>query len=95
MPLRHLTPLTHPVSVILDQAKEMGVVQFLEKCMKVSPKVDQTKYCQFHKIVRYDTVECIVLKKQIKELMQRGYFGQFVKLSRKQQQQEQGQPKNG
>lgn len=75
MPLRHLTPLTHPVSVILDQAKEMGIVKFLEECMKVSPKIDQTKYCRFHKIVGHDTDKCIILKRQINKLIQRGYFG--------------------
>lgn len=75
--LCHLTPLTHLVSVILDQAKEKEIVQFLEECMKISPKIDQTKYCTFYQKVRHDTNECIILNRQIEELIQTSYFGQF------------------
>ncbi|XP_019179714.1 PREDICTED: uncharacterized protein LOC109174927 [Ipomoea nil] len=44
-PLRHLTPLTQPVSVILDHAEDMGIVSFPEECLKISPKADPKKYC--------------------------------------------------
>ncbi|XP_019153684.1 PREDICTED: uncharacterized protein LOC109150223 [Ipomoea nil] len=38
-PLRHLTPLTQPVSVILDHAEDMGIVSFPEECLKISPRL--------------------------------------------------------
>ncbi|XP_031116624.1 uncharacterized protein K02A2.6-like [Ipomoea triloba] len=63
----------------------MGIVQFPPQCMKVSPNADQSKYCRFHRQVGHDTDECNVLKCQIEELIQRGYFRQFVKRSGQQQ----------
>ncbi|XP_019172819.1 PREDICTED: uncharacterized protein LOC109168233 [Ipomoea nil] len=80
-PLRHLTPLTQPVSVILDHAEDMGIVSFPEECLKISPKADPKKYCRFHRQRGHDTDECMVLKRQIEELIQRGYLGQYVKRS--------------
>ncbi|XP_031095195.1 uncharacterized protein LOC115999486 [Ipomoea triloba] len=76
--------------VILNQAKELGMVQFPKVCMKVSPKVDQTKYHRFHRQVGHDTNKCHILKGQIEELIQNEYFTQFVKYPRQQQ----GQPGN-
>ncbi|XP_031120916.1 uncharacterized protein LOC116024156 [Ipomoea triloba] len=53
--------------------------------MKVSPNVDKTKYCRFHRYVGHDTDEWNVLKRQIEELIQIGYFKQFVKQPGQQQ----------
>ncbi|XP_019176191.1 PREDICTED: uncharacterized protein LOC109171595 [Ipomoea nil] len=78
-PLRHLTPLTQPVSVILDHAEDMDIVSFPEECLKVNPKADPKKYCRFHRQRGHDTNECMVLKRQIEELIMRGYLGQYVK----------------
>ncbi|XP_031132044.1 uncharacterized protein LOC116033443 [Ipomoea triloba] len=80
-PPRHLTPLTHPVSVILSHAEEMRMVHFPSECMAVSTCEDQTKYCWFHQQVGHDTDECHTLKGQVEELVQSGYFTQFVKYS--------------
>ncbi|XP_031111900.1 uncharacterized protein LOC116015871 [Ipomoea triloba] len=78
-PTRFLTPLTQPVSTILNHAEGQGIVQYLGECMKISPKVDPNKYCRFHHQTGHDTDECIHLKRQIEDLIQRGYLGQFVK----------------
>ncbi|XP_019198276.1 PREDICTED: uncharacterized protein LOC109192140 [Ipomoea nil] len=80
-PLRHLTPLTQPVSLTLDHAEEMSIVSFPEECLKISPKSDPKKYCRFHRQRGHDNDECMVLKRQIEELIQRGYLGQYVKRS--------------
>ncbi|XP_019168365.1 PREDICTED: uncharacterized protein LOC109164065 [Ipomoea nil] len=79
--LRHLIPLTQPMSVILDHAEDMGIVSFPEECLKISPKADPKKYCRFHQQRGHDTDECMVLKRQIEELIQREYLGQYVKRS--------------
>ncbi|XP_019159674.1 PREDICTED: uncharacterized protein LOC109156275 [Ipomoea nil] len=68
-PLRHLTPLTQPVTVILDHVEDMGIVSFPEECLKISPKDDPKKYCRFHRQRGNDTDECMVLKRQIEELI--------------------------
>ncbi|XP_031116910.1 uncharacterized protein LOC116020581 [Ipomoea triloba] len=72
----------------------MGIVQFPPECMKVSPNADQSKYCRFHRQVGHDTDECNVLKCQIEELIQRGYFRQFVKQSGQQKSGQQQPPRN-
>ncbi|XP_019189993.1 PREDICTED: uncharacterized protein LOC109184447 [Ipomoea nil] len=79
-PTRFLTPLTHPVSVILAHAEDQGIVEFpKEECMKISAKGDPKKYCRFHRQKGHDTDECILLKTQIEELIQMGYQGHFIK----------------
>ncbi|XP_031108636.1 uncharacterized protein LOC116013121 [Ipomoea triloba] len=90
-PTRFLTPLTEPVSTFLDHVEGQGIVQYPGECMKISPKVDPNKYYRFHRQTGHNTDECIHLKHQIEDLIQRGYLGQFVKRPRGQgQNQSQG-----
>lgn len=72
--LCHLTLLTHLVSVILNQADEIGIMQIPNECTKVFTEVDQPKYCRFQRQVGHDTDERHVMKRQIDELIQRGYL---------------------
>ncbi|XP_019161016.1 PREDICTED: uncharacterized protein LOC109157619 [Ipomoea nil] len=59
--------------------------------MKISARGDPSKYCRFHRQKGHDTDECILLKRQIEELIQMGYLGQFIKKPRQPQGQAQGQ----
>lgn len=42
-------------------------------------KRDTSKYCQYHKEIEHDTSCCYTLKNEIKDLIQRGYLGNFIK----------------
>ncbi|XP_031127724.1 uncharacterized protein LOC116029823 [Ipomoea triloba] len=77
--LRCFTPLTHPLSTILEHVEVMGIVSYPAECLKISPNTDPHKYCQFHRQIGHYTEECMVLKRQIEKLIQRGYLGQYVK----------------
>ncbi|XP_019149861.1 PREDICTED: uncharacterized protein LOC109146664 [Ipomoea nil] len=91
-PTRYLTPLTHPVGTILAHAEDQGIVVFpKEECMKISAKGDPNKYYRFHRQKGHDTDECILLKRQIEQLIQMGYLGQFIKKPGQGQEQAQGQ----
>ncbi|XP_019160746.1 PREDICTED: uncharacterized protein LOC109157300 [Ipomoea nil] len=89
-PTRFLTPLTQPISTILEHAEGQGIVEYPGECMKISLKVNHNKYCKFHRQSGHDTDECILLKRQIEELIQRGYLGQFVQWPGQGQGQHQG-----
>ncbi|XP_019160777.1 PREDICTED: uncharacterized protein LOC109157333 [Ipomoea nil] len=54
---------------------DMGIMEFPDECMKISSKADPKKYCRFHRQHRHETDECMVLKRQIEELIQQGYLG--------------------
>ncbi|XP_019160717.1 PREDICTED: uncharacterized protein LOC109157271 [Ipomoea nil] len=91
-PTRYLTPLTQPVGTILTHAEDQGIVVFpKEECMKISARGDPNNYCRFYRQKGHDTDECILLKRQIEELIQMGYLGQFIKRPGQAQGQAQGQ----
>ncbi|XP_019166888.1 PREDICTED: uncharacterized protein LOC109162657 [Ipomoea nil] len=58
--------------------------------MKISARGDPNKYCRFYRQKGHDTDECILLKRQIEELIQMGYLGQFIKKPGQAQGQKQG-----
>ncbi|VFQ78673.1 unnamed protein product [Cuscuta campestris] len=73
-----LTPLTHPVSAILDFAEHQGLVEYDPRFPPICT-VGEGPYCRFHKAAGHDTDACKVLKREIENLIQAGYLRQFVK----------------
>nr|GMD95469.1 uncharacterized protein LOC109171487 [Ipomoea batatas] len=53
--LRCLTPLTHPVSAILEHAEVIDIVEYPAKCLKILPNADPNNYCRFHRQHDHDT----------------------------------------
>ncbi|VFQ93083.1 unnamed protein product [Cuscuta campestris] len=73
-----LTPLTHPVSAILDFAEHQGLVEYDLRFPPICT-VGEGPYCRFHRAAGHDTDACKVLKREIENLIQAGYLRQFVK----------------
>ncbi|VFQ67186.1 unnamed protein product [Cuscuta campestris] len=73
-----LTPLTHPVSAILDFAEHQGLVEYDPRFPPICT-VGEGPYYRFHIAAGHDTDACKVLKREIKNLIQAGYLRQFVK----------------
>ncbi|VFQ69578.1 unnamed protein product [Cuscuta campestris] len=73
-----LTPLTHPVSAILDFAEHQGLVEYDPRFPPICT-VGEGPYCRFHRAAGHDTDACKVLKREIENLIQAGYLRQFVK----------------
>ncbi|VFQ71635.1 unnamed protein product [Cuscuta campestris] len=73
-----LTPLTHPVSAILDFAEHQSLVEYDPRFPPICT-VAEGPYCRFHRAAGHDTDACKVLKREIENLIQAGYLRQFVK----------------
>ncbi|VFQ77991.1 unnamed protein product [Cuscuta campestris] len=73
-----LTPLTHPVSAILDFAEHQSLVEYDPRFPPICT-VGEGPYCRFHRAAGHDTDVCKVLKREIENLIQAGYLRQFVK----------------
>ncbi|VFQ84065.1 unnamed protein product [Cuscuta campestris] len=73
-----LTPLTHPVSAILDFTEHQGLVEYDPRFPPICT-VSEGPYCRFHRAAGQDTDACKVLKREIENLIQAGYLRQFVK----------------
>ena len=72
------TPLNASVEHILMQIQDDPAIRWPGK-MKSDPKRrNPSKYCRFHRDHGHDTDDCFQLKKQIKELIQRGHLRQYV-----------------
>ncbi|VFQ90193.1 unnamed protein product [Cuscuta campestris] len=76
--LDELTPLTHPVSAILDFAEHQGLVEYDPRFPPICT-VGDGPYCRLHKAAGHDTDACKVLKREIENLIQAGYLRQFIK----------------
>ncbi|VFQ98421.1 unnamed protein product [Cuscuta campestris] len=70
-----LTPLTHPVSAILDFAEHQGFVEYDPRFPPICT-VGEGPYCRFHRAAGHDTDACKVLKREIENLIQAGYFAE-------------------
>ncbi|CAH9090990.1 unnamed protein product [Cuscuta europaea] len=91
---RPRTPLTHPVSIILDFAEERGLV---ERDSRAPPEVHainpQFPYCRFHRHQGHMTDDCHQLKTAIERLIQAGHLSQFVQSPRQEGPSHQGPPR--
>ena len=73
------TPLVMPVNKILMQIKDEHYVKW-PRPLHSSPNVhDKNKYCRFHKDHGHYTKDCVDLKEQIEELIQKGKLQKYVK----------------
>ena len=73
------TPLVMPVDKILMLIKDEHYLKW-PRPLHSSPNVrDKNKYCQFHKDHGHYTKDCVDLKEQIEELIQKGKLQKYVK----------------
>ncbi|XP_027172229.1 uncharacterized protein LOC113771880 [Coffea eugenioides] len=76
------TPLTRPRAQILAVMEAEGLVEQPPKMGTPRNKRNQDRYCAFHRDVGHDTEGCWALRKEIEDLIQRGFLGQFVRPGR-------------
>ncbi|XP_071907805.1 uncharacterized protein [Coffea arabica] len=73
------TPLTRPKAQILAVMEAEGLGDRPPKMGTPRNKRNQDRYCAFHRDVGHDTEGCWALRKEIEDLIQRGFLGRFVR----------------
>ncbi|XP_027071899.2 uncharacterized protein [Coffea arabica] len=81
-PEKGYTPLTRPRAQILAVMEAEGLGERPPKMGTPRNKKNQDRYCAFHRDVGHDTEGCWALRKEIEDLIQRGFLGRFVRQGR-------------
>ncbi|XP_071925708.1 uncharacterized protein [Coffea arabica] len=79
LPEKTYTPLTRPKAQILAVMEAEGLGDRPPKMGTPRNKRNQDRYCAFHRDVGHDTEGCWALRKEIEDLIQRGFLGRFVR----------------
>ncbi|XP_071939934.1 uncharacterized protein [Coffea arabica] len=82
LPEKGYTPLTRPRAQILAVMEAEGLGGRPPKMGTPRNKRNQDRYCAFHRDVGHDTEGCWALRKEIEDLIQRGFLGRFVQPGR-------------
>ncbi|XP_071928300.1 uncharacterized protein [Coffea arabica] len=82
LPEKGYTPLTRPRTQILAVMEAEGLGQRPPKMGTPRNKRNQDRYCAFHRDVGHDTEGCWALRKEIEDLIQRGFLGRLVRQGR-------------
>ncbi|XP_027164864.1 uncharacterized protein LOC113765011 [Coffea eugenioides] len=82
LPEKGYTPLTWPRTQVLAVMEAEGLVERPPKMGTPRNKRNQDRYCAFHRDVGHDTEGCWALRKEIEDLIQRGFLGRFVRQGR-------------
>ncbi|XP_071927065.1 uncharacterized protein [Coffea arabica] len=82
LPEKGYTPLTRPRTQILAVMEADGLGERPPKMGTPRNKRNQDRYCAFHRDVGHDTERCWTLRKEIEDLIRRGFLGQFVRQGR-------------
>nr|XP_027124357.1 uncharacterized protein LOC113741071 [Coffea arabica] len=82
LPEKVYTPLTRPMAQILAVMEAEGLGERPPKMGTPRNKRNQDRYCAFHRDVGHDTEGCWALRKEIEDLIQRGFLGRFVQSGR-------------
>ncbi|XP_071933596.1 uncharacterized protein [Coffea arabica] len=78
LPEKGYTPLTRPRTQILAVMEAEGLGERPPKMGTPRNKRNQDRYCALHRDVGHDTKGCWALRKEIEDLIQRGFLGRFV-----------------
>ncbi|XP_027150352.1 uncharacterized protein LOC113750589 [Coffea eugenioides] len=82
LPEKGYTPLNRPRAQVLAVMEAEGLVGRPPKMGTPRNKRNQDRYCAFHHDVGHDTEGCWALRKEIEDLIQRGFLGRFVRQGR-------------
>ena len=75
---RRFTPLTASVSQVLRRVQHEQFLRWPTQMRSDPAKIDNTKYCEFHRDHGHQTDDCIQLRKEIEYLIRGGYLGCFI-----------------
>ncbi|XP_027172215.1 uncharacterized protein LOC113771863 [Coffea eugenioides] len=82
LPEKGYTPLTRPRAQLLAVMEAEGLGGRPPKMGMPPNKRNQDRYCAFHRDAGHDTEGCWALRKEIEDLIQRGFLGRFVQPGR-------------
>ncbi|XP_031247331.1 uncharacterized protein LOC116105052 [Pistacia vera] len=72
------TPLNASILAILDKSEEANLLRELKPMKKLASKRNGKKYCCYYQNNKHHTDECRAIKQAIKDLIQKGYFKEYV-----------------
>ncbi|KAL5557693.1 hypothetical protein UlMin_033904 [Ulmus minor] len=72
------TLLTETVTTVFRESEHQGIFNYPPSVRTPANKIDNSKYCRYHRDMGHTTKECRALKDEVERLIQRGQLREYV-----------------